>query len=327
MGPVSAQDKRRGQIVALAPVMVIVLAAVVALTAELGQMIVEKAYLQNAADAGALAAMEKLLAARGTGQDETHARQAATAEATAIKNANRAEAGMTIQFGCRTQAGTFVAADAATAATAARVVTVRNQSAPGGPVRLTFASLMGIPSCNLAASAVCEANGLIRGFLGGLRPFAVYRDDIPAIGQMMTFYEHDEVEPGNFGLLDLNGGANGTPDLAQWIRYGYDDEFTVGDDGYIWIDGDPGFRAALKDDIKAIWGEEIYIAVYDQVTGSGSNAHFRCIGFLGIVVTDSQLTGKTKYIQCRVTGMKSVHDVITGGSWSSPNLRKFGLVS
>jgi hypothetical protein len=317
---------RRGQIIVLAPFMVSVLGGVVAITADVGHMFVEKALLQNTADGAALAATWVLTEQRGAGHSEHDARAAALAEALAIRNANRPEAALAVQFGSWQPGGSFVAAGEEVAASAVHVRALRNSSAPGGALSLSFARLLGMRSCNVAAAGTCEASGFIRGFLGGLRPFAVYEGNIAAIGQMMTFYEHAKVEPGNFGLLDLNGGANGTPDLAQWIGYGYDGEVTLSEDGYLWIDGDPGFRAALKNDIQAVWGEEIYIVVYDQVTGSGSNAHFRCIGFLGIVITSSDLTGKTKYITCRVTGMKSVHDVITGGSWSSPNLRKVQLV-
>jgi hypothetical protein len=320
------RNRRAGQVVALAPIMLGVLGGIVALTADVGEMFVEKARLQNAADAASLAGAYVLAEQCADGQSEEQARAAALTEAAAIKEVNRAEAGINVEFGNWQQDGTFVAAGIETPATAVRVTTTRNHSAPGGALALTFARLLGFRTCDVAALAACEATGQIAGFRGGLRPFAVDKNSIVPIGQMMTFYEQKKLAPGNFGLLDFNGGANGTPDLAQWIRYGYDGEVAVGDDGYCWIDGDPGFRAALKDDIQAIWGEEIFVPVYDQVTGNGANASYRVIGFLGIVITDSQLTGKNKYIKCSVTQMRSVHDVVTGGNWTTPNLRKIQLV-
>jgi len=324
MGDRFQRGRRAGQVVALAPVMLAVIGGIVALTADVGSMFVEKARLQNAADAASLAAAYVLVERRASGATEGDARAAALTEATAIKQANRAEAGLNVQFGCW-QNGTFATAGMGTPATAVKVTTTRNQNAPGGCVTLSFARLLGIRTCDVAALAACEATSQIGGFLGGLRPFAVDRHCLAPIGQVITFYDQEKVAPGNFGLLDLNGGANSTPELARWIHYGYDGEVTVGAGGYCWISGDPGWRAALKDDIQAIWGEEIFVPVYDEVIDNGGNASYRIVGFAGITITDSNLTAKTKYIKCRVTEMRSVHDVIVGGSWSSPNLCKVYL--
>ena len=58
---------RRGQIIVLAPFMVSVLGGVVAITADVGHMFVEKALLQNTADGAALAATWVLTEQRGAG--------------------------------------------------------------------------------------------------------------------------------------------------------------------------------------------------------------------------------------------------------------------
>lgn len=83
---------RRGQIIVLAPFMVSVLGGVVAITADVGHMFVEKALLQNTADGAALAATWVLTEQRGAGHSEHDARAAALAEALAIRNANRPQA-------------------------------------------------------------------------------------------------------------------------------------------------------------------------------------------------------------------------------------------
>ena len=160
----------------------------------------------------------------------------------------------------------------------------------------------------------------------GLRPFALDKNSLVPIGQTMMLYNQTKLAPGNFGLLDLNGGANSTPDLAQWILYGYGNEIALGSGGYVYISGNPGWRSALQPDIQAIYGETIVVPVYDQVSGNGQNATYRIIGFVGITITDSVLTGKNQYIKCTVSQMLSVHDVIIGGNWTSPNLCKVQLV-
>jgi len=336
MRPATARDRRSGQIVALAPAMVVVLGAVVALTAELGQLFVEEARLQNAADAAALAALHKLVEAREDGQNETHARQSGLSEATAIKNANRPEAGIAVQFGCRTPDGTFVVADESTAAMAVRAVTTRNEQAPGGSVALTFAALLGIRSCDVAASAVCEVTGNIRGVRGNVSPFAVPEDRIPGLGETMVFYPaegggghghgSETVVAGNWGLLNLDGGSCNTPELRDWILYGYDGEIIVDEEGYIWFDGTPGFRTTLENEVNQRIGDQLIMVIYDQVTGTGSNANYRVVGFLVATVLECDLNGPDARMTCRVEGLISVHDVIVGGTYTSPNMRKFQLV-
>ena len=81
----------------------------------------------------------------------------------------------------------------------------------------------------------------------------------------------------------------------------------------------------MKDELQAIEGDPINILVYDDVTGSGSNAEFRCIGFLGLTIVDSRLTGNEKYIEAQVTDFTTVHGVLMDGGWSSPNLGKAWL--
>ena len=127
-------------------------------------------------------------------------------------------------------------------------------------------------------------------------------------------------------VLDFDGGSNPTGDLEDWILDGYDERIELDPEtDCLWIEGNPGFRAALKDELEAMEGDPINILVYDDVIDSGSNAEFRCIGFLGLTIVDSKLTGNEKYIEAEVTQFTTVHSVLMGGGWSSPNLGKAWL--
>ncbi|MHC4481269.1 MAG: pilus assembly protein TadG-related protein [Planctomycetota bacterium] len=320
-------EKRHGQVVVLAPAMIVVVGAMLALTVDVGQMFYTEACLQNACDAGSLAAAHVLFSARKAGQTEQEARATALAEASAIALDNCADAGLSVEFGYRDENGEFVLLeDCGTEATAARVTASRDGEAPGGPLALSFSSLLGLDACDVLANGTAEAAADVRGILSGLRPFAIHEDDVVAPGQYMTFYDDGLLAPGLFGLLNLDGGSCGTPELRVWILNGYDGEIIIGEDGYVWIDGTPGFRSALKSQLGQIIGDPVTMVIYDQITGQGSNGDFRCVGFLMAHITDFKLTGNNKYIECQVEGTTGVHDVVMGGSYQSPNMRKVQLV-
>jgi hypothetical protein len=132
----------------------VVLLACVALAVDIGYLYVTRAQLQNAADAGALAAM----AAIREGKSKSQARQ----EAVAVAQSNQAAAAKVrldpdndVIFGSydfgqgRFEPGGYFAD-----ATAARVIARRTQGSPAGPVSLLFANVMGRARADVSADAV-----------------------------------------------------------------------------------------------------------------------------------------------------------------------------
>jgi len=326
------RDRRRrnGQVLAIAPILFVAVVALSALAVDLGRIGVERARLQAACDAASLAGAHVLLSARIDGLSELQARQAAEAAATSIFRANCDSAALTIRFG-HVASDAFVADDESTPASAVRVDARRDADAPGGRLALVFAPALGLDACNVSASAAAEISVNISGVLAGAAPFAVPADAIPAPGEEMVFYPSDEenpqITPGTWGLLNLNGGALGVDELLDWIKNGYPSAVSLDPElGYIWIDGTTGFRAALQEAISARIGEPILLIVYDQITGTGSNANFRCVGFVRLVVTGCRLTGNDPYISGRVAELSTLHDIITGTAWPSPNILKVQLV-
>jgi hypothetical protein len=118
-----------------------------------------------------------------------------------------------------------------------------------------------------------------------------------------------EPEPegaGNFGLLDF--GASGTSDLADDIQNGLTaaeieaalgtSEPTYFDDSgsatTYQINGEPGLRASLEDDLASHVGEVIGLFVHDDVTSNGTNADFRNIGIRFGRVVEVELGGSVK---------------------------------
>jgi hypothetical protein len=70
------------------------------------------------------------------------------------------------------------------------------------------------------------------------------------------------------------------------------------------------------------------VVIYDEVTGTGSNANFRCVGFLRVTITAVKLTGsgKNSYIKGIVEQVAASRGVIAGMGLTSLNMFKVQLV-
>jgi len=309
-------EARSGQVLVVGAFAILVVGIVAALAVDVGYIYCTRARLQNAADAAALAAAQQLAEERNAGSGEATARSAAATEAAALVGANWEAAGWHVAFGAFEE-GTFIEQSAETPATAVKVVAGRDEEAPGGALALFFAPLAGVNSVNVSAAGLCSLSAGIRTIRNNsnLMPFAVYEGDVVQAGQTMVIYDHGQVAPGNFGLLNFDGGSMGTPELWDWILHGYPGEVSIDPDvGYAWIDGECGFRTAIRSAIEQRIGDGVIVCVYDDVTGQGANARFRIVRFMGVVLTGCHLTGQDKYIEARVEELVNVPDGEPGGS-------------
>jgi hypothetical protein len=97
--------------------------------------------------------------------------------------------------------------------------------------------------------------------------------------------------PGSFGFIDLLGNNNpGTSDLRNQILNGFDKYMALG--SYNARTGNP--FSAIKDALEARMGEEMLFPVYRKLTGTGSNAKYEIIGWVGFVLTDMNLNGNNE---------------------------------
>lgn len=92
--------------------------------------------------------------------------------------------------------------------------------------------------------------------------------------------------PGNWGVLDFDGGANRTTDLQAWIDSGWSGSVAIGQE----FAGDPGIPSpALHMD--AVIGRTISVPVYDRVRYEGANSIYRVSSFVTMTVISVQLNG------------------------------------
>lgn len=93
---------------------------------------------------------------------------------------------------------------------------------------------------------------------------------------------------GSFGFINLTGQGNpGTSDLREQILTGWDQYMDLGK--YNARTGNP--FSAIKSALEARIGEEMLFPVYRKLTGTGSNAKYEIIGWVGFVITDMDLAG------------------------------------
>lgn len=99
--------------------------------------------------------------------------------------------------------------------------------------------------------------------------------------------------PGAFDLLNLDNSHGGTGPgiLASWILKGYDGFLPVG--GYF---SDPGAKwnsSQIEDAMQARIGTVLLFPVYDTMTGSGANATYHVVGWVGFHLTDFDARGSS----------------------------------
>jgi len=109
----------------------------------------------------------------------------------------------------------------------------------------------------------------------------------------------DQLPPGNFGTVDIGSSNNSTAVIERQILYGitaedlewHGGELVLNADGELFVEGDTGLSAGIKDELEAIIGEPRTILLFNHVEGPGNNAVYTIVGFAGIRVMYVKLTG------------------------------------
>jgi hypothetical protein len=105
--------------------------------------------------------------------------------------------------------------------------------------------------------------------------------------------------PGNRGTVDIGGCNNSTADIARQIVDGIsaDDldhhggSLEFNDDGELFLNGDTGISAGVKDELASIKGEPRIIPIFSAVMGPGNNAEYTIVKFVGVRIMEVKLTG------------------------------------
>lgn len=203
--------------------------------------------------------------------------------------------------GCLTTAPDYVNRNNGFATMTGCSHTIRTASTPGRvtvdaqtTVDFFFAPVLGINSTTVNSSTTVNYDSAAR-IDGGLRPYGLCTDIVTNLGATpgdgivyRIFYGKDaqpnacnsnDNVPGNWGILDFDGGSNPCPDIQDWTEFGYPGSVEIGD----WVEGDPGsFSPCVATELQHLvdnvdsFGLPIFGPYND---GGGGNAEFQIVDF------------------------------------------------
>lgn len=290
-----------GQATVLTAVMLVVLLGMAALVLDIGAWYRADRAAQSTADAAALAGAQALPSSPSN------------ADTLAIQYADKNGSGVSL-------------GDIAVSSGRMPNDTIRvNLSRPSGGV---FTKLFGVSSINVGAKATARASLMDEARyvapigVNILNPKLKGTMTCPCFGpgQPATLPLGKVGAPGAFDVLNLDGskGGTGPGTLSSWILHGFDAYLPLGD-----YPSDPGAKwnsSQVGSALTARLNTDLLFPVYDTVTGSGANAKYHVIGWVGFHMTSHEEHGSSGSITGWFTDV--VWDGITVSSApdTQPNL-------
>jgi uncharacterized membrane protein len=116
----------------------------------------------------------------------------------------------------------------------------------------------------------------------------------------VNLYPQGTGSPGNRGTVDIGSSNNSTSDIARQIVHGVNSsdlshlpggKLALNGDGVLFLNGDTGISAGVKDELASIVGQTRVIPIFRSVDGPGNNAEYEIVLFVGVRVLDIKLTG------------------------------------
>jgi hypothetical protein len=209
-------------------------------------------------------------------------------------------------------------------------VRVRRTNQQNGRIPLYFARILGFDDAAAEADATAALIAGFRGFQApsdgsnlGILPFALdldtwnnmvagggpdnwrWNEDLEQVQpgsdgiREMNLYPQGTGSPGNRGTVDIGSNSNSTADIARQILQGVSEsdleyhggKLELDSNGELFLNGDTGISAGIKDELLSIKGQPRVIPVFAEVSGPGNNAEYTIVKFVGIRILEVKLTG------------------------------------
>jgi Flp pilus assembly protein TadG len=222
----------------------------------------------------------------------------ATADASALAGAQWLPDGPTAASGALTYAGKngggVAGANITITSTSSPSDTITVQASR--PATSFFAQVLGVNSFTVHGNA--KATAELAAQAQYVAPMVVSKDHpllagagCPCFGQATDLPFDPMGAPGAFGMLDLSGGGGGVGSSteAAWITTGFNQYLGLG--GY---DSDPGAKfssAQVQNALAGRIGTVLLFPVFSTLTGTGSNAVYTIIGWVGFYLTGYNVQG------------------------------------
>jgi len=93
--------------------------------------------------------------------------------------------------------------------------------------------------------------------------------------------------PGNWGMLDFNGGANSNSEAKEWVLNGFPETVPMST-----IPGDTGaFTPSIDGELALLLNTQFAIPIFDNVSGTGATATFQVVAFAWVKLVGFQTSG------------------------------------
>lgn len=216
-------------------------------------------------------------------------------------------------------------------------ITVNRTASRNGEIPLPFGRVLGTGKTSLSARATAALVNSVGGLAAPsngtnleLMPFALDRDTWeyvkngggsdqykfdPETGEVRpgsdgipeaNLFPQGTGSPGNRGTVDIGPANNSTNDIARQIVHGVNQqdlsyvggELKFNSQGKLFLNGDTGISAGVKDELASIIGKPRIIPIFSEVGGNGNNATYTIVKFVGVRIMAVKLTGsmKSKYV-------------------------------
>ena len=303
----AVRKNESGQAIVLMALSLAVIMGMAAFVIDVGSWYHTKRHLQGTADAAALAGAQ-LLPTNSSG-----------AQSQALTYANK-------------NGGNVAGADIAVTSTVFQndTISVKAKKTDAG----IFSGVLGIASANIKASAKARVGPPLQARY--VAPMVVdcehplihncNGDSTPDFGVNTTMDYDPMGAPGAYGMLNLDGG-NGTPgssDEAAWILRGFDKYLGLGN-----YRSDPGAKFSssnIQDALEARRGTVLLFPVFKVLSGTGQNAVYEIIGWIGFHLTAFEVHGNNATLHGDFTEFFAQGILSTSGGGGGPS-SSFGVKS
>jgi Flp pilus assembly protein TadG len=309
----SVRMSERGQAIVLMALSLVVILGMAALVVDVGNWYHTKRRLQGTADAAALAGAQLL------------PKDPSGAQSMALDYAGK-------------NGGDVAGADISVTSTvgANDTISVKAQKTDAG----IFGGILGIGSADISARAKARVGPPVQA--KAVAPMVVYcdhplihncaGDSTPDFGAgNPTTMDYDPMgAPGAYGMLDLDGqgGTVGSSSEADWILHGFNKYLPTGN-----YPSDPGAKFSstnIQDALTARIGTVLLFPVFKKLDGTGQNAQYEIIGWIGFHLTSFEVHGNDAALHGYFTEFIAqgilANSGGSGGSGSPPS-SSFGVTS
>lgn len=302
-------NDQRGQAFVMTAISMVMVCAMAALVLDVGHWFRDKRRLQGTADAAALAGAQQLpenpSGAKSLAQTYANKNGGDVAGANIVVSSTYGANDTIAVKGQRSDPGIF----SRVLGLASAGISANAKARVGSPISVMHVAPM-VVRCNHPLIQNCNNNGNLPQF------------------NVSTTLDYDPMgAPGAFGMLNLNkgGGTPGSSEEADWILKGYDAWLDVNKD----YNSDPGAKfssnqvqSALDD--RMANDPVLLFPVYERLTGTGQNAKYFVIGWVGFHLTSYVVHGNNATLTGYFTTYIARGILASGGPGNATN---FGVRS